>query len=165
MKQRAAVSFVVETHQVTERRACRVLNVNRAAYRYEPVHLRDEDEVRAAIIEKATNYGRVGYRKVTHMLRNEGRKINHKRVERIWREEGLKLPHKQPRKRRLFLNDGSCVRLRPEHRNHVWSYDFVSERTSDGRAIRMLNIIDEYTRECLAIRVDRKITASEVIDT
>ncbi len=106
--------------------------------------------VRASVIEKAANYGRVGYRKVTYMMRNEGKRINHKRVERIWREEGLKLPSKQPKKRRLFLNDGSCIRLRPEYKNHVWSYDFVEDRTMDGRKLRFLNIIDEYTRECLA---------------
>ena len=125
----------------------------------------DEDEVRAEIIEKATNYGRVGYRKVTHMLRNEGRKINHKRVERIWREEGLKLPHKQPRKRRLFLNDGSCIRLRPEHRNHVWSYDFVEDSTMDGRKLRFLNIIDEHTRECLANIPRRSWRGTDVMET
>ena len=150
MKQKAAVAYVLEQHQVTERRACRVLKVNRTAWRYEPVRLPDEDEVRASVIEKAVNYGRVGYRKVTYMMRNEGKRINHKRVERIWREEGLKLPSKQPKKRCLFLNDGSCIRLRPEYKNHVWSYDFVEDKTMDGRKLRFLNIIDECTRECLA---------------
>jgi putative transposase len=99
------------------------------------------------------------------MLREEGWKVNHKRVERIWREEGLKVPKRQPKRRRLWFNNGSCIRLRPEYRNHVWSYDFLAERTSDGKAIRMLNIIDEYTKECLAIKVGRKITSSDVIDT
>ncbi len=99
------------------------------------------------------------------MLRQEGWHVNHKRVERLWRQEGLKVPQKQPKRRRLWFNDGSCLRLRPEHGNHVWSYDFVSERTSDGRPLRMLNIIDEYTRECLAIRVRRTIKANDVIDT
>jgi len=111
------------------------------------------------------NYGRYGYRRMTVLLRNEGWHVNHKRVERIWRQEGLKVPQKQPKRRRLWLGDGSCVRLRPTHRNHVWSYDFVADRTSDGRKMRMLNIIDEYTRECLTIRVERKITASDVIET
>ena len=101
---------------------------------------------------------------MTHMLRNDGRKINHKRVERIWREEGLQLPHKQPRKRRLFLNDGSCIRLRPEHRNHVWSYDFVEDRTMDGRKLRFLNIIDEYTRECLASIPRRSWRGTDVME-
>lgn len=117
------------------------------------------------ITELACEYGRYGYRRITVLLREEGWRVNHKRVERIWRLEGLKVPQKQPKRRRLWFNNGSCVRLRPAHKNHVWSYDFVAERTSDGRAVRMLNIIDEYTKECLAISVGRKITASDVIDT
>jgi putative transposase len=98
------------------------------------------------------------------MLKQEGWMVNHKRVERIWRQEGLKVPEKQPKRKRLWLNDGSCIRLRPEYKDHVWSYDFVMARTSDGRPFRMLNIIDEYTRECLAILVRRCITSQEVID-
>lgn len=98
------------------------------------------------------------------MLRSEGWTVNAKRVERIWRREGLKVPQKQPKKGRLWLNDGSCIRLRPEHPNHVWSYDFVEGRTHDGRRFRMLNIIDEFTRECLAIRIDRKLNSTDVID-
>jgi len=117
------------------------------------------------ITELACDYGRYGYRRITALLKNEGWRVNHKRVERIWREEGLKVPKRQPKRRRLWFNDGSCLRLRPEHQNHVWSYDFVADRTSDGRKIRMLNLIDEYTKECLAIRVARKLTASDVIDT
>lgn len=92
-----------------------------------------------------------------------GWKVNHKRVERIWRQEGLKVPQRQPKRRRLWLNDGSCIRLRPEYPNHVWSYDFVADRTSDGRAIRMLTVIDEYTRECLSIEIHRQIKAPEVL--
>ena len=99
------------------------------------------------------------------MLKNEkGWRINHKRVERIWRREGLKVPKKQPKRGRLWLNDGSCIRLRPEHRDHVWGYDFMVDRTNDGRAFRILNIIDEFTRECLAVKVARKINSQAVID-
>ena len=98
------------------------------------------------------------------MLKQEGWQVNHKRVERIWRREGLKVPQKQPKRGRLWLNDGSCIRLRPEHKNHVWSYDFVVARTADGRAFRILNIIDEFTRECLAIEVKRKLKSQDVID-
>jgi putative transposase len=116
------------------------------------------------IIALATQYGRYGYRRITAMLRQEGWQVNHKRVERIWRREGLKVPQKQPKRGRLWLNDGSCIRLRPEHKNHVWSYDFVMARTAEGRAFRMLNLIDEYTRECLAILVKRRITSQDVID-
>jgi len=118
----------------------------------------------ARTIELATRYGRYGYRRITAMLRQEGWQLNHKRVERIWRKEGLKIPRKQPKRRRLWLNDGSCIRLRPQFKNHVWSYDFVTDRTADGRAFRILNIIDEYTRECLAMLVKRHITSQDVID-
>jgi len=116
------------------------------------------------IIELASQYGRYGYRRITAMLNLEGWQINHKKVERIWRREGLKVPKKQPKRGRLWLNDGSCIRLRPEYKDHVWSYDFMIARTADGRSFRILNIIDEYTRECLAIDVKRKITSQDVID-
>jgi len=117
----------------------------------------------ARIIELATQYGRYGYRRITAMLRQEGWQVNHKRVERIWRKEGLKVPQKQPKRGRLWLNDGSCVRLRPEYKDHVWSYDFVADRTADGRPLRILTILDEYTRECLRIVVERQISSHEVI--
>ena len=110
------------------------------------------------------SYGRYGYRMITGMLNNSGWHVNHKRVERIWRREGLKVPQKQPKKGRLWLNDGSCVRLRPEYPNHVWSYDFVQDRTHDGRVFRTLNIIDEWTKEALAIRVKRKLNSIDVVD-
>lgn len=118
----------------------------------------------ADIIQLATKYGRYGYRRVTGLLRNEGWWVNHKRVERIWRLEGLKVPARQPKRGRLWLNDGSCVRLRPERRNHVWSYDFVSGRTSDGRPLRFLTVMDEYSRECLAIDAGRHLTSEDVLD-
>jgi len=116
------------------------------------------------IIEMATRYGRYGYRRITALLREESWRVNHKRVERIWRREGLKVPKKQPKRGRLWLNDGSCIRLRPEHKDHVWSYDFVMARTANGRAFRILAILDEFTRECLTILVSRHITFRDVID-
>ena len=103
----------------------------------------DEDEIRTAIIRLVANYGRVGHRVVTYMLRNKGVLISHKCVERIWREEGLQLSKKQVKKRRLWLTDGSCIRLRAEHKNHVWSHDFVEDQTRNGRNIRFLNVLDE----------------------
>ena len=124
----------------------------------------DEERLTADIIELARQYGRYGYRKIAALLRDAGWLINDKRVERIWRREGLKVPKKQPKRGRLWLADGSCVRLRPEHRNHVWSYDFVEDRTHDGRKYRMLNVLDEFTHESLAIRVARKLKAIDVID-
>jgi len=125
----------------------------------------DEDVLTRAIIQLASTYGRYGYRRITALLRHAGWPVNHKRVERIWRREGLKVPQKQPKRGRLWLKDGSCVRLRSQHRNHVWAYDFVMDRTHDGRAFRMLTIIDEYTRECLAIVVGRRLRSLDVIET
>ena len=118
----------------------------------------------ARTIELSTEYGRYGYRRITALLQREGWKVNHKRVERIWRGEGLKVPQKQPKRGRLWLNDGSCIRLRPQHKDHVWSYDFMIARTSDGRPFRILTILDEYTRECRAILVERRISSQDVID-
>jgi transposase InsO family protein len=117
------------------------------------------------VIALASEYGRYGYRRVTALIRNGGWIVNRKRVERIWKREGLKVPAKQPKRGRLWLNDGSCIRLRPEYRNHVWSYDFLQERTHNGVAFRILNIIDEYTRECLLTRVERHLTHEEVLES
>ena len=150
--------------RVSERRACRVLKQHRSTQRKLPKGRADEKRLVADMIELARQYGRYGYRRIAALLRDAGWQVNDKRVERLWRREGLKAPMKQPKKGRLWLNDGSCVRLRPEHRNHVWSYDFVHCRTDDGKAFRTLNVIDEYSRECLAIRVDRKLNSGDVID-
>jgi putative transposase len=124
----------------------------------------DEPQLVADIVNLAEKYGRYGYRMITGLLQQNGWKVNHKRVERLWRREGLKVPKKQPKRGRLWLNDGSCIRLRAQYKNHVWSYDFMTARTADGRAFRMLNIIDEYSRECLCILVARHITADDVIE-
>jgi transposase InsO family protein len=123
----------------------------------------DEDALTAAIVALARRFGRYGYRRITDLLQMAGWQVNAKRVQRIWRAEGLKVPAKQPKRDRLWLADGSCIRLRPEHRNHVWAYDFVSETTHDGRKLRLLTVIDEYTRECLAIRVRRRMTSHDVL--
>ncbi len=149
---------------MSERRACRTLGQHRSTQRKVPHGRADEQRLTDDIIELAGQYGRYGYRMVTGLLNNAGWGVNHKRVERIWRREGLKVPQKQKKKGRLWLNDGSCIRLRPERRNHVWSYDFVQDRTADGRVYRTLNIIDEYTREALTIRVDRKLNSTDVLD-
>jgi putative transposase len=149
---------------LSERRVCRVLGQHRSTQRKIPTTPDDEAALTADIIALALQYGRYGYRRITALLREAGWKVNRKRVERIWRQEGLKVPQKPPKKGRLWLTDGSCIRLRPEYPNHVWSYDFVEDRTHDGRKFRMLNIIDEFTRECLAIRVSRKLKAVDVIE-
>jgi putative transposase len=116
------------------------------------------------MVELASQYGRYGYRRITVLLRNEGWRVNHKRVERIWRQEGLKVPKKQPKRGRLWLNDGSCIRLRPLRKDHVWSYDFVLIRTTEGKPLRILVIIDEFTRECLTLHVARRISSQGVLD-
>jgi putative transposase len=150
---------------VSERRACRALGQHRSTQRKVPRTAEDEAALAADIIELAKTYGRYGYRRITALLRHAGWTVNPKRVQRIWRREGLKIPQKQPKRGRLWLNDGSCVRLRASWPNHVWSYDFVEARTHDGRKFRMLCLIDEYTREALAIRVKRKLNATDVLET
>ncbi len=135
----------------------------RTSQRYQAVTASDEGPLTSAIVRLASLYGRYGYRRITALLRTEGWHVNHKRVERIWRREGLKVPNKQPKRGRLWLNDGSCIRLRPCWQNHVWAYDFVLARTHDGRAFRMLTVIDEFTRECLAIEVARRLRSDDVL--
>ena len=150
--------------ELSERRVCRALGQHRSTQRQVPRGRDDEEQLTADLVELARRYGRYGYRKIAALLRDAGWVVNDKRVERIWRREGLKVPTKQPKRGRLWLNDGSCVRLRPERANHVWSYDFVEDRTHDGRKIRMLNVIDEFTHECLSIRVARRLNSTDVID-
>ena len=150
---------------VTERRACRVLGQTRATQRRVQRIAADEPRLVGRIVELALEYGRYGYRRITALLRREGWRVNAKRVARIWREQGLKVPRGQPKRGRLWLNDGSCVRRRAEHPNHVWSYDFVFDRTHDGRPLRMLVVVDEYTRECLAIDVGRRFRSEDVLET
>jgi transposase InsO family protein len=158
------VDRACQTLGVSERRACEVLGQCRGTQRHEPKKDEMHEQLRAEVVRLAARFGRYGYRRVTALVRDEGFRVNHKRVERIWREEGLKVPRRQKKRGRLWLNDGSCVRLRPLHRNHVWSYDFVKDRTHDGRPLRMLTVIDESTRECLAIRVGRRLSSSDVLD-
>ena len=162
-KRRRAVEAVVKKIKVSERRACRVLEQARSTQRRKKKEKPDEAQLTEDIIKLAKDYGRYGYRRITALLKQQGWQVNHKRVERIWRREGLKVPQKQPKRRRLWFNDGSCIRLKPLYKNHVWSYDFVFDRTSDGKVIKMLNVLDEYSRECLSIYVDRKLTSIEVL--
>jgi putative transposase len=158
------VEHVTVEHGISERFACRVLGQHRSTQRKVPKTTDDEAALTADIIALAIQYGRYGYRRITALLRNAGQVVNVKRVERIWRREGLKVPTKQPKRGRLWLNDGSCVRLRPEYPNHVWSYDFVEDRTHNGKKYRMLNVIDEFTRECITIRIARQLKSTDVID-
>ena len=155
---------VCDLLRISQRRACKIIGQARSTQRRMPCTSAEEERLTKDIISLATKYGRYGYRRITALLKSDSWKVNHKRVERIWRREGLKVPQKQPKRGRLWLNDGSCIRLRPMHKDHVWSYDFVKTRTADGRAFRILTIIDEFTRECPAILVARKIPSQDVID-
>ncbi len=128
-----------------------------------PIGLPDEERLTEDIIALTRKFRRYGYRMITRMLNNSGWHVNHKRLERIWRQAGLKVPIKQPKKGRLWLNDGSFVRLRPERPNHVWSYDFVPDRTHDGRVYRTLDITDEFTKEALVIRIKRKLNSVDLV--
>jgi transposase InsO family protein len=164
-RRRQAIKQVIDVLDVSERRACRVVGQPRSTQRYNKRPADDEDFLTSRIIELASKYGRYGYRRVTALLRNEGWIVNHKRVERIWRREGLKVPQKQPKRSRLWLNDGSVVRLKPLFPQHVWSYDFMQARTHNGVPFRILNVIDEYTRECLASLVARRFSHHDVLET
>jgi transposase InsO family protein len=166
-KRREAVEHVREVlgpDRVSQRRACKALGQCRSTQRRRPYVPDDEPRLVERMVVLACQFGRYGYRRVTALLRAEGFAVNHKRIERLWRREGLKVPQKQPRRGRLWLNDGSCVRLRPERRDHVWSYDFVQARTRGGRAFRTLAVIDEFTRECLAIDVARRLKSDDVLE-
>jgi putative transposase len=148
---------------VSERRACRVLKQPRSTQRHVQRVPPDEPVLRSRVVALASEYGRYGYGRITALLRWEGWLVNTKRVERIWRQEGLKVPRKQPKRARLWLNDGSCVRLRATHKDHVWAYDIVIGWTHDGRPIKLLTLVDEYARECIAVDVARRMTSQHLL--
>ncbi len=158
------VIHVVDHLRISERRACTVLRQPRSTQRHLPEVRDDEEPLTQRIIELAAIYGRYGTPRITALLKQEGWHVNHKRVERIWRQAGLKVPRRQPKRGRLWLNDGSCIRLRPQHKDHVWAYDFVAARTHDGRPLKLLTLVDEYTRECLAIDVARRLRSDDVLE-
>ena len=147
----------------SERRTCRVIGLARSSLQYRPAR-RDDDALRLALIRLAKQYGRYGYRKIAELLRIEGWKVNHKKVERIWREEGLQLPQRHKKRRRLYHKDASIIRLRPTHPNHVWSIDFVHDKLDSGRSYKMLTVIDEYTRQALAVAVRTRMGADDVLE-
>jgi len=159
------VAAVCEGLHISERRVCKTLGQARSTQRRCAAIRTDEEALTEAIVVMARTFGRYGYKRITGLLQMAGWRVNAKRVQRIWRAEGLKVPSRQPKRGRLWLNDGSCVRLRAERPNHVWAYDFVSETTHDGRKLRLLTVIDEYTHECLAIGVGRRFTSHDVLMT
>ena len=148
---------------VSEREACRALSQSRGGFRRPVKRAADEEQLTKDITRLALKYGRYGYKRITALLRTEGWRVNHKRVERLWRQEALKVPKRQKKRGRLYLNDGSLIRLRPCWQNHVWAYDFVADRLADGTKIRFLTVVDEYTRECLALHVDYNLKSDDVM--
>ena len=142
-----------DKYGLSERQACRIVGQPRGTQRYVPTVRADEDALTRSIVALASEYGRYGYRRITALLQIAGWRVGRDRVQRIWRREGLKVPKRHRPRSRLWLNDGSCIRLRPERANHVWSFDFVEGRTQNGRSLRIMTLIDEYSRECLALRV------------
>lgn len=163
-RKRQVISRSIEKHKISERKACKLFDQHRTTQRYDKKKNDLDDIIRARVIALASEYGRYGYRRISALVNREGYRVNRKRVYRIWRQEGLKVPEKQPKRKRLWLNDGSCIRHRPQFKGHVWSYDFVADRTEDGRSFRILNIIDEYTRECVGCLVKRRINSFDVLE-
>lgn len=155
--------YVQQKLGISQRRACQAFGQSRGSLRRQPKRPDDEKALTQDIVRLATKYGRYGYKRITALLRVEGWIVNHKRVERIWRQEGLKVPGRHKKRGRLYLNDGSCIRLRACWPNHVWSYDFVADRLADGTRIRILTVVDEYTRECLALKADYRLKADDVM--
>ena len=164
-RRRQAVNHVCTRLGVSERRACRVMGHARSTHRHLARMPDDEPRVVSRMIELATTSGRYGYRRITGLLRGESWTVHHKRVERLWRREGLNVPQNQPKRGRLWLADGSCIRRCPEYRHHVWAYDVVADRTHDGRPLKILTVVDEYSRECLAIGVARRMPSTDVLET
>jgi len=164
-RRREAVQEAQATPEVSERRACEVIGQPRSTQRYAAKERDGEKSLVTKMLELVRRHPRYGYRRVWALLRNEGFRVNVKRVYRLCRKEGLKVPKKQHKKRRLGCSDNGCVRQRAAHINHVWCYDFVSDQTTDGRTLKFLTLEDEYTREALAIEVERSITSSDLIET
>jgi putative transposase len=164
-RKRAAVCGLREKFVVSERRACEVLNQPRSCQRYQAKPRDDEPRLIARMRELARQRPRFGYRRIGALLRREAWSASNTRVLRLWRQEGLKVPQKKRKRRRLGTSANSCDRQRAEHQDHVWCWDFVFDRTASGSALKWLSIVDEYTRECLALKVDRSITSEDVIDT
>ena len=147
----------------SERRTCFVLGLSSSSLRYQAKPTRD-DELRLAMIRFAKQYGRYGYRKVTALLRMEGWRVNHKKIERLWGQEGLQLPYRHKKRRRLYHQNSSVIRLRPTYSNHIWAIDFVYDKLSNGRSYKMLTVLDEYPREALCVAVRPKMNAHDVLD-
>lgn len=158
---RCGVRYLAEERGYSQRRGCALVRLSRSSFRYLPRPRKDEEKLTEQIRELAWKHSAYGYRRIAVLLLREGSQVNVKRVHRIWKREGLQVSRRKPRKRRMGPNGE--VTLRPEHPNQVWTYDFLEDRTEDGKKLRILTVLDEYTRECLNITVDTSITADKVI--
>ena len=154
--------MLIDRFRVSERKACAVVGLSRSVWRHAVEPLEHDSVFRNEVLTLAATYGRYGYRMIAGLMRNAGWNASAEKVKRIWRQEGLKVPEKQAPRGRLWFHDGSCIRLKPEHKNHVWSYDFVQIKDARGGKIRLLTLIDEYSRQCLGIYCARKIGANQV---
>ena len=163
-RKRTAVDHLEETFAVSERRACEVVAQPRSTQRYVRRPASDEAALVTRMLELVRVHPRFGYRRIAALLRREGFQVNFKRAYRLWRREGLKVPRTQRKKRRLATSANSCHRHRSEHRNHVWCWDFIFDRTANGSSLKWLSVIDEFTRECLVLKVARSITSADVIE-
>ncbi len=161
-QRRQAVRQLQETFGVSQRRACHLLGQPRSTQRQTPKTSQEEERLVRRMLELVRRHPRFGYRRMGALLRREGWRVNRKRVYRLWRQQGLKVPRKQRKKRRLGHSGNSCVRRPAEYKDHVWSWDFLHDRTRDGRPLKWFTLVDEYTRECLALEVDRRMTAQAV---
>ena len=163
-RRREAVDHVQKTCEVSQRRACRTLEQPLSTQRYQPSKKEDEPVLMARILELVSEFPRYGYRQITRMLRSEGWQVNAKRIYRLWRQEGLKVPKKTIKRRRLGSANGGIGRLRADRKNHVWSVDFIFDRTANGRSLKMLVVIDEFTRECIALEAGRRFTGDHFVE-
>lgn len=149
---------------MSERRACRVIGLARSSYQFRPAKRPDADRLDAAILALVRAHPRFGYRRIWALLRADGWRVNRKRVYRAWRRLGLRVPKTPRKKRRLGSSENACSRRRAAGKDHVWCWDFVHDRTADGRPLKWLSVVDEYTRECLALEVGRGLTGRRVTE-
>ena len=150
---------------VSERRACRVLEQPRSSQRYLSTKVGKDAALVERMVALSKENPRYGYRRVWALLRREGWEVNKKRVQRLWREAGLRVPAKERKRRRLGTSENGCTRRRAKYIDHVWSYDFAMDTTQDGRRLKVMPVVDEYSRECLALQIERSITAEDVVET
>lgn len=158
------MKHVQRTLGASERKACETVKQSRSTQRYEPQKRPQEEALVARMLELARKHPRYGYRRVWSLLRRGGFRVNRKRVHRLWRKHGLRVPQRRRKKRATGQGGNGCAVRRVEHRNHVWAWDFIHDRTMDGKALKWLSVVDEYTRECLVLEVRRSLTATGVIE-